>query len=257
VNFLNQSTNNEQGTTNFWSFGDGSSSTLQNPIHTYLDSAIFRPLLHVTNAVGCWDTVSHPIYVVYAAVDVAIQAVFAEMQNGYINFTVNMVNQGRQSIKALNLSAKYNGGYEITEQWTGSLLAGESILYRFSSKLQLPSNQPIQYYCIAVEIPSELEQIDEYPGNNQLCKNISNEYWIGTIYPNPVADNLQLDLVVPYVQAIEFQITDLNGRIYQTYSHNAHKGLNQISIAISQLAQGQYLLRIVTEEGEEVRKFFR
>lgn len=44
----------------FWQFGDGSSSSLQNPSHIYTESGVFSVSLVVTNAGGCTDTIDMP-----------------------------------------------------------------------------------------------------------------------------------------------------------------------------------------------------
>ncbi len=44
----------------FWSFGDGSSSNLQNPSHIYTESGLFSVFLVVTNSNGCTDTIFEP-----------------------------------------------------------------------------------------------------------------------------------------------------------------------------------------------------
>lgn len=57
--------------TYYWSFGDGSSSTQENPIHTYLaDTGTYYILLSVQNQWGCKDTiikklVIEPIYSIF------------------------------------------------------------------------------------------------------------------------------------------------------------------------------------------------
>ena len=45
--------------TYLWSFGDGATSTLQNPTHVYTTAANFTVQLIVTNSNGCKDSVSH------------------------------------------------------------------------------------------------------------------------------------------------------------------------------------------------------
>ena len=50
VNFTNQSTGNP--TSWAWDFGDNTTSTLQNPSHTYTDPGIYTVSLNVTNACG-------------------------------------------------------------------------------------------------------------------------------------------------------------------------------------------------------------
>ncbi|MEY4852858.1 MAG: hypothetical protein RIS99_1253 [Bacteroidota bacterium] len=58
-NFTNTSTGvNTPGTTYFWSFGDGTSSTLANPSHTYRAPGIYSVCLGISNlANNCNDTI--------------------------------------------------------------------------------------------------------------------------------------------------------------------------------------------------------
>lgn len=46
-----------------WDFGDGGTSTLQNPSHTYTAYGSFTVRLIVTNASGCTDTIIKPAYI--------------------------------------------------------------------------------------------------------------------------------------------------------------------------------------------------
>jgi gliding motility-associated-like protein len=65
VNFTNTSTSNSAITNYHWIFGDGSSDAFTaNPSHSYNFNGQFYPMLIVTNADGCKDTV------VYSVIDV-------------------------------------------------------------------------------------------------------------------------------------------------------------------------------------------
>lgn len=46
-----------------WNFGDGTTSTLQNPSHVYNANGIYNVWLTVTDASGCQDSVTHPVTV--------------------------------------------------------------------------------------------------------------------------------------------------------------------------------------------------
>lgn len=60
VNFTNTSI----GATSYeWHFGDGGTSTLENPSHTYVAAGIFNDTLITTNANGCKDTIIKSGYV--------------------------------------------------------------------------------------------------------------------------------------------------------------------------------------------------
>ncbi|MBC7946933.1 MAG: PKD domain-containing protein [Chitinophagaceae bacterium] len=60
VNFQDQSTSAVSWQ---WNFGDGGTSTLQNPTHTYTNYGSFDVTLVVTNALGCNDTLVRPAFV--------------------------------------------------------------------------------------------------------------------------------------------------------------------------------------------------
>jgi PKD repeat protein len=57
--FINQTTGNP--TTYNWSFGDGQSSTSQEPRHTYIDTGIYKVTLTTTTQSGCDSTISHNV----------------------------------------------------------------------------------------------------------------------------------------------------------------------------------------------------
>lgn len=47
----------------YWEFGDGDTSTLQNPAHTYTAVGIYNVILLVSNTEGCIDSISLPVTV--------------------------------------------------------------------------------------------------------------------------------------------------------------------------------------------------
>lgn len=59
VNFTNQST--PANASQLWLFGDGNSSTVENPVHTYLNSGVYSvTLISFNNNPGCRDTLLVP-----------------------------------------------------------------------------------------------------------------------------------------------------------------------------------------------------
>jgi PKD repeat protein len=63
VNFSDLSVSGPPITDYQWDFGDGSTSTLANPIHTYADTGRFSVSLIITNSLGCTDTLIRPNYI--------------------------------------------------------------------------------------------------------------------------------------------------------------------------------------------------
>jgi gliding motility-associated-like protein len=79
VNFTNNSIG---GTTYSWSFGDGSSSALQNPTHIFTAGGTYTVLLTVTNGNGCVSTQSETIVVTNLISSIKVPNVFTPNGDG-------------------------------------------------------------------------------------------------------------------------------------------------------------------------------
>ncbi|MEM6272030.1 MAG: PKD domain-containing protein [Bacteroidota bacterium] len=63
VNFTDQSTSNEPIVSWQWDFGDGNTSTVQNPTHIYTAVGAYTVTLIIINSAGCTDTLVRPLYI--------------------------------------------------------------------------------------------------------------------------------------------------------------------------------------------------
>ncbi len=83
---------NGGGTTRFWSFGDGSSSTLMNPVHVYAQPGYYIVSLTIGDlGTTCYDSISSTIYV-YPNGNVC-HADFSVYPDSTSQYTYNFVNQ--------------------------------------------------------------------------------------------------------------------------------------------------------------------
>ncbi len=86
INFQNLSTGT--GVLNYqWDFGDGGTSTLTNPSHTYLAIGSFTVRLIVTNAAGCTDTLTRNNVITIGIVNAAFSSPDTVCQNSPLAFT--------------------------------------------------------------------------------------------------------------------------------------------------------------------------
>ncbi|OSZ76845.1 hypothetical protein CAP36_10440 [Chitinophagaceae bacterium IBVUCB2] len=86
VNFQDLTTGGATGWQ--WDFGDGGTSTLQNPSHTYTAYGNFDVTLIVTNGFGCTDTIVKPAYI---NIQRAIINITGLPARGCIPFTINPI----------------------------------------------------------------------------------------------------------------------------------------------------------------------
>ncbi len=63
VNFIDNSNISPPATSWLWNFGDGQTSTGQNPTHIYSDTGHFNVTLIIVNSEGCSDTILMPNYI--------------------------------------------------------------------------------------------------------------------------------------------------------------------------------------------------
>ncbi|MDQ3191466.1 MAG: PKD domain-containing protein, partial [Bacteroidota bacterium] len=60
VNFFNYSIND---TERLWTFGDGNTSSVSSPVHTYKDSGTYNVCLEITNSYGCKDSICNTVFI--------------------------------------------------------------------------------------------------------------------------------------------------------------------------------------------------
>jgi gliding motility-associated-like protein len=85
VQFTNTSSGNDPITNYQWNFGDGGSSGMENPVHTYQANGIYYPTVKVTSLSGCLDSVRSTVPVKVVA---SPQGLISQTANGCSPLTV-------------------------------------------------------------------------------------------------------------------------------------------------------------------------
>jgi gliding motility-associated-like protein len=92
IRFINQSFTNIA--TNVWSFGDGQTSSLPNPTHTYAADGNYTIKLVVTDVFGCIDSITKPTYIniISPKAIFAVSDSFKTCPPLIVNYTNNSLN---------------------------------------------------------------------------------------------------------------------------------------------------------------------
>jgi PKD repeat protein len=244
-----------------WNFGDGTTSTEQNPAHTYAQEGEYTVTLAIETLDGCESEVSFLIYVGNDTPwnpELDCQALFFPLPDSL----------GGTGLHFLDLS------YSVTPiaSWNWNFGDGTS------SNEQNPYHQYAQpgEYTVTLSITSAPDSLGNPVCNSEISFVINTEDpWnfnaqtpsLGraaaitavndpksvfeqmTLVPNPAIS--ETNVLLESAKALEAQIrvTDLNGRTLQLQQQSVQAGANRIRVDVSKLPAGMYLLEVRSAEG--------
>ncbi|HNW96905.1 MAG TPA: PKD domain-containing protein [Bacteroidales bacterium] len=256
VNFTNNSVN---ALSSYWNFGDGTSSSLLNPQHTYNSLDTFNVMLVVTNSALCTDTAYQELYSIPTTADVGVTNVVTDQQNGFINVSADLWNYGTRKIYELYLYAKAAGGTMFMESWsdyTNPILPGTSIPYTFNAQFAISEENNFDYICVEAQIPNV--NPDDNPSNNEECITIKNKFTAFIPFPTPTNDIININFILPFKGQVDVDLYGEKGELVEhVYSGEANKGLNKIQYDISKLNLGVYVYRITFNNDFKILKFVK
>ncbi len=255
VTFINQSIN---GSNYLWEFGDGSSSTLFEPVHTFNDTGTYTISLVTMNLNGCSDTSSFSIKVAPEYVDLALLGSGVNLQGNYFASEITFINLGTVIIDSFNIAINTNlSNNTIVEKWENVLLPGEIKNYKLKTSINRNNgSQVIEYICFEIIDPSKGPEAKT--DNNTSCK-VMNEvlFEITDLYPNPVNDELNLSILSPLSAMVLLSITGNDGRIVFSSERQVAKGFNALKIETINLQNGIYNCKLTYENIVSSKQFMK
>jgi PKD repeat protein len=240
VEFLNSST----GASNYsWIFGDGDGSEEANPAHTYTDSGSYTIQLLAMSDEGCLDSVSKSISAIVSRYDIAVSEVSAEMENNFLTVRAKLFNYGTINLTETYLYFNTDRGETIREVIKDTLFSGKSMVYTFSTNLQVSGLNKPTYVCVLANIPNAVE---ENLDNNEECYTFDKTFLSYPPYPNPSEGEFTIEFILPVEDNVEILLFDLNGNELATlFKGEAKAGLNSYTYKIPALKGGTYVYKIM------------
>jgi PKD repeat protein len=254
---------NPAGATYSWSFGDGSTSTLENPQHTFTSTGFYNVCLTTTSN-GC---------------------TYTSCNNEYVDLAWwnNNPFQGYCSAGFMILTNQVNSAGLINIINTSQ---GNNLFYTWSFGNGFISNNPLPFttinnpgvYEICVNILDTINNCSDTfcdtitidslgnvyraamsgnvgilvsgaPQPNALLSVVESEKEMTdiTIVPNPT--NGIFSLNADWMQgAAIIEIIDITGKLIQTQTINTTKGQKSVLLALQDVADGSYLVRVVSNQ---------
>ncbi len=236
-----------------WSFGDGETSTEQNPSHQYAESGIYTVQLKIKTASNCLSEFKMEIYV---GDDIIVSDQCAAFFSGVIN-------ELEVSFKDLSLSTTpvYEWHWDFGDGKTSTL---QNPVHNYETYgvyevvLKITSQGCESKFLMTVDLYNGIlegrsQAADEATGNNDVTFVVEN----AIISPNPVVEAANLGFKSSINQELIINVISLTGEVVDQRQFDARAGNNQIQINTTNLSNGIYFIQIQSDKGVMSLKFVK
>jgi PKD repeat protein len=254
VNYFNQSPVNGNY---LWDYGDGSPLVegYNPPVHIYTEKGTYPIKLIATDFRGCTDTLTKLILVDKAFLDGVMASVSIIPNGEFYKIQVSVINNSNVEITALGLSLQLGGGAVIRENWTGSLLPGQTTVYLFTGEIKIGDNGQIPVICASIDNINN-NAAEDRTDNNTSCKEVAvGSFDVLSVYPNPAYEVINFGVMLPKEGRVNIRFIDILGQQMYSKDFDGLKGYNSLSISTMQLNAAVYVAE-VSYDGQVVRKKF-
>ena len=164
------------------------------------------------------------------------------------NVTAWLHNYGQSTISNFTVSYTVDGGSAVTENYSGSIAAGDSALHTFSTPLSVSANGQVEL-CVTISGVTG----DTQANNNTYCRTLDIALGadfptapgklVTELFPNPAKEAIQLRFSTA-VGLVDGVLLDVLGNVVATQQFNARDAHQTHTMDVSQLRQGTYVLML-------------
>jgi PKD repeat protein len=243
-------------TTFLWNFDDGNISSSPNPVHVYTKEDDYTIKLFAFNAEDCIDSTQKDIRIKSAKYDLALLDLNPVINNkGFLEPEIRIANLGTRIINNFDVYLIINGENSISEDWNGTLLPGQTEVYRLKSgtKINIKENT---YMCISVANPNQKTESDST--NNVLCKELLGDNLVlADISPNPAKESILAPIISPEAGKGNIYIYSKSGQLISENAIELMKGIQLVPINIKELNNGLYTLSVSFKDKQVSKRFMK
>jgi PKD repeat protein len=226
----------------YWSFGDGTSSSSSNPIHLYATSGTYLVCLTVYNNSGCQSSFCDSVVVGgnpngNACVPTFYSYPDSTAGSGTVYFNIINPCSGTQYVWSVNGTA---------------IATGTSPVYTFP-------DSGWYYVCVtgmsANGTYTTCDSVYAFRLANATGLNENPQVLALSVAPNPATDYIQLSMTMSKSAEVTISIMSLEGRALATQTATLHTGAQQLSLDVNELSSGMYLLRLSSGDQQSITRF--
>ncbi len=255
VNYTNQS----PITGNYvWNYGDGSPAVqgFNPPTHIYNTKGTYPITLTATNFLGCTDVLTKFILVDKAFIDGVMTSITIIPNGDFYQIQATILNASNIEIRDLGLTLQLGGGAVIKENWSGSIMPGQTTIYDFIGQIRISDNS-IPVICTTIDNVNNNSPEDK-TDNNSTCKEVRvGTFDVLNVYPNPAVETINFGVMLPKDGKVTIGFVDVLGQNMYKKEFDGSRGYNNLSLSTVQLNAAVYVAAITFDGVTIYEKFMR
>ncbi|MFZ5981492.1 MAG: PKD domain-containing protein [Candidatus Zixiibacteriota bacterium] len=264
VSFTDQSTYNP--TSWNWNFGDGTTSTEQNPSHTYSTIGTYTVSLTVTNAFGS-DTETKTDYITVNEVGENAMHVYdivvTRVRSGFRYLgraVITIYDQNSNPVEGATVTAVYTGSNSGTLSGTTNS-SGQVTLstptVRYTTEWCFEVTNVVKtdwtYDESANEVTKSCQSGDVF--GDEFVEFLPTEYSLTQNYPNPFNPVTTISFNLPEAAKVTLTVYNVRGQVVSTLvDRTLSAGVYEFDWDASNYASGIYFYKLETSEFTETKK---
>ncbi|MBP7184997.1 MAG: PKD domain-containing protein, partial [Saprospiraceae bacterium] len=258
ANYMMQFTDLSYGNINtwHWDFGDGTSSSEQNPTHIYQNQGYYTVTLSTMGDL-CQNSFSMYIWV-GNVIDYpgSCQASFFPIQNDSISSNAFIfVDFSSSNSQILTWEWHFGDGTASYEQYPLHTYQNNGV-YEVSLTIST-ADSCSSTYVMTIDMINGLLRGNNTEGLNIVSNNDVENLAVLRMNPNPITTNGVLEIVSPNLTKAKYQLYDNTGKLIESKSLDLLENVNRVELNTEALTSGIYYINVSSDKWQKTLKLVK
>jgi PKD repeat protein len=246
-----------------WNFGDSTTSTEQNPTHTYAAEGFYSVTLAITTVDGCESEITFDICIGNNCwiPELDCQALFVPIPDSLGGNGIQFLDLSIASAPIQGWLWDFGDGDISTDQNPYHVYTQPGI-YPVSLSITADSCNSVITFLLDTQSPWNFNRNGEpaqlgVSSNSVATKEAVKSFDAAKLFPNPATNDISIAFNSKKAGDYELRISDQTGKVLVNSKQTATLGVNAARVNIATLVPGLYLAEIRSGESVQTIKFVK